>query len=71
MNVMEHKEMVRISARMPKDVIDGLIKLHPKENISGILRSLAEKEVTRERVRKAHMRLYGRFKPEDFDESLL
>lgn len=32
---------------------------------------MMEREITRERVMKAHMKLYGRFKPEHFDESLL
>lgn len=64
-------DWIKVSARMPKALLDRLTRLHPKESLSELLRNLIEREVVRERVLKAHMRLYGRFKPEHFDEGLL
>ena len=64
-------DLVKVSFRMPKSLLKQVSKLHPKENISGVMRQLIEKEITREKVFRAHMKLYGKFKPEDFDESLL
>ena len=63
-------EWVKVSARMPKDLLNRFIRLYPKESLSELLRALMEREVTRQKVLKAHMKLYGRFKPEYFDESL-
>ncbi len=63
--------LVKVSFRMPKSLLRQVSKLHPKENISGLMRQLVEREIMKEKVLKAHMKLYGRFKPEDFDESLL
>jgi len=69
---MEHnQEWVRVSARMPRNLVERLARLHPGENLSEILREIIEREITRKKVLKAHLRLYGRFKPEHFDESLL
>ncbi len=62
---------IKISARMPRRLLDRLARLHPGENLSGLLRNLVEKEVIRQKVMKAHLKLYGRFKPEQFDEGLL
>lgn len=64
-------EWVRVSARMPKDLMKGLMRLFPKENISELLRDLIQREIVRQKVMKAHLKLYGRFKPEHFDEGLL
>ncbi|MBI2981567.1 MAG: hypothetical protein HYY44_04655 [Deltaproteobacteria bacterium] len=64
-------EWIKISARMPKDLLDRLSRIHPKESLSELLRSLIEREIVRQKVLKAHMKLYGRFKPDHFDESLL
>lgn len=71
---MEHhqdQEWVKVSARMPRSLLARLARLYPKEKLSGILREMIEREITRKKVLKAHLRLYGRFKPEHFDESLL
>lgn len=67
----ENTEFIKISARMPKDLIDRLSRSHPGENLSSLLRHLIEDELQREKIRKEHLKLYGRFKPEHFDESLL
>ncbi len=64
-------EFVKISARVPKSLIKRVSRLHPKESLSELLRTLMEGEVLRQKVLKAHLKLYGRFKPEHFDESLL
>ena len=64
-------EWVKISARMPRDLLARLVRLHPKENLSELLRSLVEREVMRQKVLKAHMKLYGRFNSRYFNESLL
>jgi len=62
---------VKISARIPKKVLKGFTQLSKNENLSMALRSLMEREIMRAKTLKAHKKLYGRFKPEDFDESLL
>ncbi len=56
---------------MPKALLSSLFRLHPTETLSELLRGLAEKEIARHKVFKAHMKLYGKFNPKDFDESLL
>ena len=63
-------EWVKISARMPREVIESLSHLYPHESFSELLRNLMEREVSRRKVLKAHLKLYGRFKPEHFDASL-
>lgn len=65
------QEWVKLSARVPRVLLTRLAALYPKENLSEILREIIEREITRNKVLKAHMRLYGRFKPEHFDEGLL
>lgn len=64
-------DWVKVSARMPRRLLDGLSRLHRDKKLSAVLRELIEREVSRDKVMKVHMRLYGRFKPEHFDESLL
>lgn len=64
-------EWIKVSARMPKDLLDRLARLYPKGKLSEVLRNLIEREIARQKVLKVHMKLYGRFKPEHFDESLL
>ena len=64
-------EGIKISARMPRRLIQFLNQSFPKKSISEVLRSLIEQEMQRRQVKRAHMKLYGRFKPEHFDESLL
>lgn len=64
-------DSVKVSVRMPKVLLKKIFRLYPKEGISDLVRHLVEKEIHREKSFKAHMKLYGRFKPEDFDESLL
>ncbi len=64
-------EFVKISARMPKRLLDRLLHFYPKESLSEVLRELIEREVRKRKVLKAHLKLYGRFKPGHFDESLL
>lgn len=68
---MQPTQWVKISARVPRRLLDRLAQLHRGETLSNLLRNMMEREITRERVMKAHMKLYGRFKPEHFDESLL
>lgn len=68
---LNEEKWVRISARMPSSLVDNLTRLYPSQNLSETLRELMEKEVVRQKVLKAHMKLYGRFRPEHFDESLL
>ena len=63
-----HSELVKISARMPKKLLSRLTRLHRRQSLSEVLRELVEREVLREKVLKAHMKLYGRFKQEHFDE---
>ncbi len=64
-------EWIKVSARMPESLIKRLSRLYPKTGLSELLRTLIEREITRQKVLKAHMKLYGRFKAKDFDESLL
>ncbi len=59
---------IRISARMPQPLVARLTQLYPSRNLSETLRELMEKEVLRQKVLKAHMKLYGRFRPEHFKE---
>lgn len=66
-----NQEWVKLSARVPRILLTRLARLYPKENLSEILREIIEREITRNKVLKAHMKLYGRFKPEHFDEGLL
>lgn len=68
---MQPTQWVKISARVPKQLVDRLSRLHKGETLSDLLRNMMEREITRQRVMKAHLKLYGRFKPEHFDESLL
>ncbi|MBI2339104.1 MAG: hypothetical protein HYU99_01895 [Deltaproteobacteria bacterium] len=65
------EEEVKVSARMPRSLLNRLTRLNHRKKTSEVLRDLIEKEVLRQKVLKAHMKLYGRFKPEYFDESLL
>ena len=62
---------IRISARVPEDLLKGLERIHPHENISFLLRSLMEKEIRGQKTLKAHLKLYGRFSPRMFNESIL
>lgn len=64
-------EWVKVSARMSRTLLSRLSRLYPQESLSEILRGLIEREVVRQKILKAHMKLYGRFKPEYFDEGLL
>lgn len=64
-------ELVKISARMPRRLLEKLTHLYRNKSLSEALRHLIEREVTRQKVLKAHLKLYGRFKPDYFDESLL
>ena len=64
-------ELVKISVRMPKSLLTKISRLHARESISDIVRHLLERELEQKKVLKAHMKLYGRFRPGDFDESLL
>ncbi len=70
---MENKnsEWIKISARVPRALVVKLGRLHPEETLSALLRQLLEREITRQKVLDAHKRLYGRFQPKDFDESIL
>lgn len=62
---------VKISARIPKNILKNFTKFSTNKNLSKALRNLMEREIMREQVLAAHKKLYGRFKPSDFDESLL
>ena len=62
---------VKISARIPRSLFTRLTHLYPKISLSVVLRDLMEREIARKKVMTAHMKLYGRFKPEHFDASLL
>jgi hypothetical protein len=62
-------DWVKVSARMPRKLVDRLMRLYPQKKLSELLRSLIEREIRREKVMKAHMKLYGRFKPEHFKEA--
>ncbi len=64
-------QWVKVSARMPKDLLERFAKLYPKKSFSELFRSLIEREISRHKTLKAHLKLYGRFKKEHFDESLL
>ncbi len=64
-------EWVKVSARMPRALLNRLVRFHPKESLSELIRTLMEREVSRQKVLRAHMKLYGRFKPEHFDAGLL
>ena len=64
-------EWVKVSARMPKNLLDRFTKLYPKKSLSELLRALMEREIIHRKTLKAHLKLYGRFKKEHFDESLL
>lgn len=65
------KDLIKISARMPRTLLRRLVALYKDKNLSEVLRDLVEKEVVRQKTLKSHMKLYGSFKPEHFDESLL
>lgn len=56
---------------MPRRLVEGLARLFPKENISEVLRDLIQREIVRQKVLQAHLKLYGQFKAEYFDEGLL
>lgn len=62
------EEQVKVSARMPRSLLNRLARLYRRQKISEVLRNLIEKEVLRQKILKAHMKLYGRFKPDHFDE---
>lgn len=64
-------DLIKISARMPRGILKRLTALFKDKSLSEVLRHLIEKEVARQKTLKAHMKLYGSFKPEHFDESLL
>ena len=64
-------DLVKISARMPRGLLQRLTALYKKKSLSEVLRNLIEREVARHKTLKAHMKLYGSFQPEHFDESLL
>lgn len=64
-------EWIKVSARMPRSLINRLARLYPKAGLSELLRNLIEREIVRQKVLKAHMKLYGRFKAKDFNEGLL
>ena len=63
--------LVKISARIPESLLKSLSKLFPKQALSETLRNLIEQEIRKEKTLKAHLSLYGKFKPSAFDESLL
>ncbi len=65
------EEIIRISARVPKSILNRLSKLYPGLNLSEIIRSIAEREIHRKKAMKQHLSLYGKFSIKDFDESLL
>lgn len=62
---------VKISARIPKSILKNFTKFSANKNLSKALRSLMEREISREKVLAAHKKLYGRFKMSDFNASLL
>lgn len=68
---IESNDLVKVSVRMSKILLKKISRLHPHESISELIRHLIEREIRRGRVFKSHMKLYGRFQPGDFDESIL
>ena len=62
---------VPLADRMRPRTLDEFVGQEHLVGKGKILREIIEREIIRKRVLKAHMGLYGRFKPEHFDEGLL
>ncbi len=68
---MPSSDLIKISVRIPKKLLKSALARHRKKTPSEIIRGFFEQDFEREKVMKAHLKLYGRFKAEDFDEGIL
>ncbi|MBF0492949.1 MAG: hypothetical protein HQM15_09230 [Deltaproteobacteria bacterium] len=68
---MIHSELSKVSLRIPKTIIKSITQIYPKDSLSEIIRMTLLQEIERKKVMKEHLKRYGKFKPEHFDESIL
>lgn len=68
---MLNSELSKVSLRIPKNIIKSITQLYPKESLSEIIRMTLQQAIERKKVMKEHLKRYGKFKPEHFDESVL